>query len=136
MNGVTDIRGYKSISFREGGSGSKQKHFMIHRLVAQTFIPNPDKKPFVNHKDGDRSNNKVDNLEWCTKTENERHKIYVLGHASGSMLPPKKIICVETGKEFESVSAAAREMKVSQGAISNALRDTWRVSCGMHWRYL
>lgn len=136
MNGVTDVRGYKCIAFREGGVGSKQKHFMVHRLVAGSFIPNPDNKPFVNHKDGDRSNNKVDNLEWCTRAENEKHKIYELGHPSGSMIPPKKVICIETGKEFESVSEAARQMGVCQGAISFALAVKDRTSCGYHWRYV
>lgn len=136
MNGVTDVRGYKCIAFREGGVGSKQKHFMIHRLVAGSFIPNPENKPFVNHKDGDRCNNSAGNLEWCTRAENEKHKIYVLGHASGSMIPPKRVRCVETGEEFESISSAARKMGVCQGAISCALTADYRTSCGYHWKYI
>ncbi len=62
--------GYHYMAFREDG---KQKNFYIHRLVAETFIPNPDGKPFVNHIDGDKSNNSADNLEWVTVTENNRH---------------------------------------------------------------
>ena len=135
MSGVTDIRGYKCIAFREGGAGSRQKHFMVHRLVAQAFIPNPEGKPFVNHRDGNRKNNNASNLEWCTREENEKHKIYVLGHPSGSVIPPKKVICVETGQVYPSVSSAARAIGVSQGAISFALKDEWRVSHGYHWKY-
>ena len=93
MNGVTDVRGYKCIAFREGGAGSKQKHFMIHRLVADSFIPNPENKPFVNHKDGDRCNNSADNLEWCTRAENEKHDICARSCERFNDTPKKSEMC-------------------------------------------
>ena len=62
--------GYIRVSLAtKDGSGYK----FVHRLVAELFIPNPDNKPFVNHIDGNKCNNRADNLEWCTKSENERH---------------------------------------------------------------
>jgi hypothetical protein len=64
-----------TVATRIGGRSGKVKCFKIHRLVAEAFIPNPDTKSTVNHKDGDPSNNCVSNLEWMTHSENVRHAV-------------------------------------------------------------
>ncbi|MFC0819748.1 NUMOD4 motif-containing HNH endonuclease [Moraxella marmotae] len=63
---------YPQISLWKNNKGTS---YYIHRLVAEAFIPNPDNKPEVNHKDGNRQNNHVCNLEWVTSTENSQHAI-------------------------------------------------------------
>lgn len=62
--------GYLAVNLYKDG---KCKHFYIHRLVAQAFIPNPQGLPCVNHKNADKHDNSVENLEWCTQSENILH---------------------------------------------------------------
>ena len=62
--------GYLRINLYKNG---KSKHHLVHRLVAEAFMPNPYNLPFVNHKDEDRSNPRLDNLEWCTQKYNANY---------------------------------------------------------------
>lgn len=64
--------GYKMVRLTVNG---KSKGYAVHRLVAQTFLDNSENLPVVNHKDGDKTNNKVENLEWVTQSQNRRHAI-------------------------------------------------------------
>ena len=64
-------RGYVMIGLRK--NGEPQKMFLLHRLVAEHFIPNPYGYKYVNHIDGDKTNNDCNNLEWCTQSQNQLH---------------------------------------------------------------
>ena len=76
---VPDKDGYEKVCIWKNG---KSVNFFVHRLVAIAFIPNPENKPQVNHINGIKSDNRVENLDWCTNQENENHKIHVLGKIS------------------------------------------------------
>lgn len=70
LNPMLDKKGYLRVELRKN---SKRKGYFVHRLVAETFIPPINNKPFVNHIDGNKQNNCVENLEWCSNLENQRH---------------------------------------------------------------
>ena len=79
---TTHKHGYKLVATYPEGRKGKAKCFRVHREVAKAFIDNPKNKPQINHKDGNKTNNKVENLEWCTPKENTVHA-YSTGLAKG-----------------------------------------------------
>lgn len=121
------VRGYVRVNMRSGRlTGLK----LVHRLVAETFLPNPKNRAEVNHKDGNKLNNHVDNLEWCTRSENLKHSYRVLGNN-----PPrsKPVQCVETGIIYPSASVAAKEVGVDASNVSRAVKGAQKTAGGYHW---
>lgn len=95
--------GYQRIVLMKEGI---KKRYMCHRLVAQTFIPNTENKPFVNHINGIKSDNRACNLEWCTQSENEAHSIKCLGNTMKGKTYPKRVWIIDENKNimFDSIS--------------------------------
>ena len=118
----TNRDGYKIVCIR-------RKPHRVHRLVAGAFIPNPDNKPIVNHIDGDRSNNNIDNLEWATARENNMHGIYV---SPVGNRPRCKVKCMETGKEYPSISEAARQNGFDRNRFQANIHYN-NTYGGLHW---
>lgn len=105
---------YQRIRLYKNG---KWTSFFVHRLVAEAFLPNPKGKKEVNHKDGDRHHNTVDNLEWVTASENALHKIYSLNKSPSNQMELVPVRCIETGKEYPSLSEAARAIGVTASSL-------------------
>lgn len=128
-------KGYRVANIRYKG---KQKNVKAHRLVAMAFLPNPDNLPEVNHKNGVKSDNRLENLEWCSRSQNAKHAYANgLNHPSGGM-PPKPVLCVERGLTFPSLSDAARFFGKlgNRQRICLSARNSHYKAYGYHWKYI
>ena len=111
----------------------------LHRLVAETFIPNPTNKPQVNHKNGIKDDDNVDNLEWCTQSENIKHRISVLGvslkNKKGSKQVEQYTMDGKLLQVYPSAKEAGRQNNCSQGHISEVCRGEKSSYKHFIWKY-
>lgn len=112
------------------------KLFYVHKLVAQAFIPNPLNKPFINHKDENKANNNVNNLEWCTIQENINYgtRNERIGKSNtNSIYFSKKVMCIDTKQIYPSLSEASRQTGIPISNISKCCSGTRRIAGGYKW---
>lgn len=120
-----DSDGYLGLLLSKGGVN---KSFRVNRLIALTFIPNPESKTEVNHKDLNKRNNRVENLEWCSRKENERHS---RANSVKNVIANKRckpVSCKETGQAFRSISAASRALNIPISSIDRSLKEGIKVN--------
>ena len=134
-----DFKGYMRIDLKD--NTGKHRYLGVHRLVALAFIPNPDNKPQINHIDGNKENNMLNNLEWVNNSENQLHAYRTgLSHVSEKAGKPKKAvlqISVDTNEvieEFESLSDAKKKFG-DCGNIAMCCKNKRRTAYGYKWKY-
>ena len=114
------------------------KSHLIHRLVAEAFIPNPEKLPEVNHKDGVKTNNHVDNLEWCTEEYNLRHAGDLgLRNTNGENSPKAKMTEAQAIKvcELLELGKSSTEIMTAVGSpVSKTMVD--KIRSGLRWKHI
>lgn len=144
--------GYLMVALRKN---NKPNYFKVHRLVAITFIPNPENKPQIDHINAIKTDNTVNNLRWVTAKENIRNPLNMV-HLTGKNHPmfgkkrseetknkmrgknnPRahKVRNLETKEIFDTVTDAEKKYNLSRGCIAYAIKHNGR-SAGYHWEYL
>lgn len=134
MKPVKDKDGYFCVNLYKN---NKTKRFKVHRLVAQAFIPNPDNLPCVNHKDEDKTNNNVENLEWCTHEYNSNYGTAIermtktLSNPVLQLMKDGSLVRV-----WPSVMEVERQLHFSNSYISACCRGKRHSAYGYKWRYV
>lgn len=130
-NGV----GYKRVQLWRDGFGGKKEY--VHRLVADAFLPRRNDRGEVNHKDGNRSNNAVGNLEWVTSSENTKHAVYSGALCAwGNKAKPIEARNLTTGERIEFATISEAERALGSRHIVDVLKGRRNQCKGYTFRYI
>lgn len=140
LKAAADKDGYFRVVLQKNG---EKKNKIAHRLVAQAFIPNPDNKPQINHIDGNKQNNRLSNLEWCTLAENRIHAFntglqFVHKGEKNHLSKSVKQLDKDTNKlirMFGSTREAERETGINHSHISKVCKKEYNTAGGFKWEY-
>ena len=129
LKGQITKKGYKNYHLRDKNGNSYTKQ--AHRLVLENFLPCENMEQLdVNHKDENKLNNHLENLEWLTHKENVNYKT---GHARAVQTQQDSILCVETGIIYNSLKEASEKCQLNYGNLSTASHNPDKTCGGYHW---
>ena len=123
---ATNKKGYLRVILSKQG---KLKGYLIHRLVAEAFIDNPNNYQQVNHRDEDKANNYIENLEWCTPK-------YNINYGTRTEKISKQVLCIETGVVYTSTHQVERQLGFSNSYISKCCNGKYKQAYNFHWKYV
>lgn len=121
-----DKKGYLTVDLYKQG---KRKIYKVHRLVAQAFISNPNNLPQVNHRDEDKTNNAVENLEFCDAK-------YNINYGTRNEKISKQLMCLETGKIYPSTREVQKQLGFAHSNISKCCNGKLKQAYGYTWCYV
>lgn len=124
---------YLVVNLRKNGTTNV---VAVHRLVAEAFLPNPKSLPTVNHKDGNKQNNFVENLEWVSYTDNNLHALKTGLRTPQGVRVAQIDTAGNTVGEYSSVSQASRITGVSRGMISHCIHNRATFAGGYKWKVI
>ena len=129
---LTKSNGYLDVILYKAG---EYKHHLVHRLVAQTFIPNTNSSLQVNHKNEIKTDNRVENLEWCTPKYNSNYGTKTLRFSKSR---GTSVRCIETGKIYHSAREAERQTGIDNTQIVGVCKDRYgyKTAGGYTWEYV
>lgn len=147
-------RGYLKVTLSKD---NKLKYISVHRLIAEAFIPNPENKSFIDHINGNRADNRIENLRWVTQKENmnnpitrKRESNSKKGEKNPQYQKPKtekqlealrksnikSVICIETKEVFESIEDASKKYNITASNISRCCNGIRKTAGGKHWKFI
>jgi len=130
----TNLNGYLFVALC---NGCGKKKFLVHRLVCEAFLENPDNKPCVNHIDEDKTNNTAKNLEWCTYAENNNHGTHNTRSAKARSKPVGQYtLDGKLIKVWQSTMEVQRQLGFSHQSICAVARGKRKTANGYVWKYI